>query len=220
VLVDEGERDLVGLVRRGYDAVSLQYRSDDAEAGKYAPWIAELLATLPGRSRVLDIGCGCGIPVARDLAAAGHRVTGLDVSEVQVQRARDLVPDATFVRADATTLRLPQQSYDAVIALYSVIHMPLSVQSVLFRSIATWLVFDGLFLLSAGWRAWTGSETNWLGGDATMYWSHADVDTYRQWLAEAGFRVIREEFVPEGIGGHSLFWARRARLSNPSHHVS
>lgn len=203
------ESDPGEVVRRGYDALSLRYRADDADAGRYAPWIAELVAALRSRSRVLDLGCGCGVPVARDLAAAGHEVVGVDVSDVQVRRARQLVPDASFVCADATTLRFPSRSYDAVIALYSLIHMPLSAQPALLRSIADWLVIDGLLLLSAGWGAWTGSETGWLGGDAAMWWSQADVDTYRQWLDQAGFQVIREEFVPEGTSGHSLFWARR-----------
>ncbi len=44
-------------------------------------WIAALLALLPGGGRVLDLGCG--VPVARDLAAAGHRVTGVDISDFQ-----------------------------------------------------------------------------------------------------------------------------------------
>ena len=42
-----------------------------------------------------------------------------------------------------------------------------------------------------------------------MWWSHADVATYRQWLTQVGFVMLREEFVPEGDGGHILFWARR-----------
>ena len=61
---------------------------------------------------VLDLGCGCGVPVARDLVAAGHRVTGVDISDVQIQRARHLVPAATFRRADATTLHLPPESFE------------------------------------------------------------------------------------------------------------
>ncbi|MGC5319759.1 hypothetical protein ACPXB5_13595 [Micromonospora arida] len=31
------ERD---VVRRGYDALSYHYRSDDADDGQYAPWLA------------------------------------------------------------------------------------------------------------------------------------------------------------------------------------
>jgi hypothetical protein len=38
---------------------------------------------------------------------------------------------------------------------------------------------------------------------------HADVETYDRWLSEAGFTVLRREYVPEEDGGHSLFWARR-----------
>jgi SAM-dependent methyltransferase len=211
-VTNEKVDDMSEVVRRGYDALSVRYRADDAAAGDYAPWIAELLATLEPSSRVLDLGCGCGVPVARDLAAAGHRVTGVDVSDVQVQRARQLVPDATFIRADATTMQLPPESFEAAVALYSVIHMPLTAQPAFLRAVAGWLVVDGLFLLTAGWNAWTGSEAGWLGGDATMSWSQADVATYRRWLGEAGFEVVREEFVLEGTSGHSLFWARRVRL--------
>lgn len=201
--------DPVEVVRRGYNELSGRYRADDAGAGQYGPWLAALLVTLSGGSRVLDLGSGCGVPVARNLSAAGHFVTGVDVSDVQVQRARRLVPGATFIRADATRLRLQPESYDAVVALYSIIHMPLAAQLPLLRAIAGWLVSDGQLLLSAGWRAWTGSQTDWLGGDALMWWSYADAVTYRGWLAQAGFHVIREEFVPEDGGGHSLFWARR-----------
>jgi len=123
VLMGKQEGDPVDVARRGYDALSLLYRADDADPDQYVPWIAELVAILGEKSRVLDLGCGCGVPVARDLAAAGHDVTGIDVSEVQIQRARHLAPNAIFVR-------------DAVIALYSVIHLPLSAQPILLSSIA------------------------------------------------------------------------------------
>ncbi|MCX5096466.1 class I SAM-dependent methyltransferase [Streptomyces sp. NBC_00365] len=56
------------------------------------------------RGTVLDLGCGSGVPVARALATAGHRVTGVDISEVQIRRAREFVPQAEFIRADATDL--------------------------------------------------------------------------------------------------------------------
>jgi len=44
----------------------------------------------------------------------------------------------------------------------------------------------------------TGSQSDWLGGDALMWWSHADVATYRGWLAQAGLQVTREDFGPGG----------------------
>lgn len=195
------------LVRSGYDALSLRYRADDADAGDYAPWLATLRAKLPAGGRVLDAGCGCGVPIARDLAAAGYRVTGVDVSDVQIQRARRLVPGADFIRADLTEVDFAPGSFDAVVALYSIIHVPLAAQPALLASFGRWLAADGVLLITAGSTAWTGTETGWLGGSATMWWSHADAPTYHRWLTDAGLRVEAESFVPEGDGGHSLFWA-------------
>ncbi len=83
---------LVDLVRKGYNALSYRYRSDDADDGRYAPWLAALHNRLPARAAVLDLGCGCGVPVARSLVAAGHQVTGVDVSEVQIVYAMIHMP--------------------------------------------------------------------------------------------------------------------------------
>jgi len=198
------------LVRRGYDAVSHRYRRDaDSDVGERRAWIARLVAQLPPGASVLDLGCGCGIPVSRDLAAAGLSVTGVDLSDVQIGRAREFVPSARFLRADASDVDFPPDTFDAVVCLYMLIHLPLDEQPPVLAKVASWLLPGGRFVATTGHRAWTGTEENWLGGGAPMWWSHGDAATYREWLANAGFTLDAEEFVPEGDGGHTLFWCRR-----------
>ena len=199
------------IVRRGYDALSYRYRADDAGEGGYAGWLAALRRRLPPGGAVLDLGCGAGVPVARSLAAAGFTVTGVDLSEVQLARARRLVPEASFLRADATRVRFRAGSFDAVVCLYTLIHLPLEEQPGLLGRIAGWLRPGGWLLATAGQEAWTGTEDGWLGGSATMWWSHADAATYRDWIARAGLEVVAQDLVPEGEGAHALFWARRPR---------
>jgi 2-polyprenyl-3-methyl-5-hydroxy-6-metoxy-1,4-benzoquinol methylase len=143
------------------------------------------------------------------MAAAGYQVTGVDISEVQIGRARRLVPAGTFVRADASAVTFPAASFDAVVCLYALVHMPLRAQPELLRRVAGWLRPGGWLLTVTGEREWTGTEDNWLGGPAAMWWSHAGADTYRAWLEQAGLQVTAQEFVPEGDSGHALFWARR-----------
>jgi ubiquinone/menaquinone biosynthesis C-methylase UbiE len=214
-VIGVGEDDQRELVRRGYDALSYHYRRDDADDGRYAAWLGELLARLPNPADVLDLGCGCGVPAARFVANAGHYVTGVDISDVQIRRARRLVPSGTFVRADAVQLDLPPARFDAVICLYTLIHIPLAHQPGLIGRIARWLRPGGWLLAITGHEAWTGIQDNWLGGPAAMWWSHADAATYRSWFQQAGLTITAEVVIPEGAGGHALFWAQRSPLRPP-----
>lgn len=197
------------LVRRGYDRVSRAYRADDAEDGEYAPWLELVEKRVAPGAQVLDLGCGCGIPTARRLSRR-YAVTGVDLSPVQIERARELVPGATFLCADMSTLQLPVARFSAVMCLYALIHVPLAEQPGILRAIATWLRPGGIFLATVGHGAWTGMQKDWLGVEGgDMWWSHADAATYRRWLTEAGLTVETETFVPEGAGGHTLFVATR-----------
>lgn len=196
------------MVRRGYDAVSRAYRGDEeSEAERqYHDWLDELIPRLEPGAPVLDLGCGNGIPAARRLART-QAVTGVDLSPVQVERARRLVPGAEFLCQDMSALDFPPAHFAAVTAFYSIIHVPLAEQPALLARIAGWLRPGGLFMATVGSEAWTGQEENWLEAGAPMAWSHADAGTYRRWIAEAGMRVEWTRFIPEGSGGHVLVMA-------------
>jgi SAM-dependent methyltransferase len=201
--------DPKALVRRGYDLVSRAYRADDAEDGVYGEWLELLEDRVEPGAPVLDLGCGSGVPVARRLAGR-YALTGVDLSSVQVERARALVPAATFICADMTRVEFPVAHFAAVTCLYALIHLPLVEQPAMLRSAHRWLRPGGLLIATVGHRAWTGIEKDWLGVEGgDMWWSHADSTTYRSWLTDAGFGIERETFVPEGTGGHTFFLAVR-----------
>lgn len=206
-------RDPKEIVREGYNQISLDYRKEqfEFEGTGYQQFLTEMEAHLAEGSRVLDLGCGCGIPTARYLVGR-YKVVGVDVSEVQIGRARDLVPAADFLCFDMTELELPDGSFDAVVALFSIIHIPLDEQPALFKRIAGWLKPDGLLLVTAAGKGWTGTKPDWYGTE--MYWSHADRETYREWLVGLGFTVITEHFLPEGDDGHAVFLVRKKEPAN------
>ena len=202
------------IVRDGYDIVSYAYRGDEEDASSpvYHAWLDELLPFIPTepRPRILDLGCGNGIPVARRLAKTAS-VTGVDLSPVQIERARKLVPGAAFLCQDMTTLTFEPACFEAILAFYSIIHVPLEEQPGLLGQIFGWLRPGGLFMATLGSGDWTGTEENWLDAGGRMYWSHTGADTYQKWLTTAGFSVRWNRFIPEGKGGHSLFLCEKPR---------
>ncbi|MDQ6857782.1 MAG: class I SAM-dependent methyltransferase [Chloroflexota bacterium] len=202
-------RDPKSVVRAGYDAVSRRYRADDAADGAYAEAVVLIEEYVVAGAPILDLGCGCGVPVARRLSLR-YAVTGIDFSPVQIGRARTVVPAAVFMCADMTTARFDDASFDAVVCLYALIHVPLAEQLPLLHRVARWLRPGGAFVATVGDRAWTGVEHDWLGvKGADMWWSHADAATYRQWLREVGLRLELERSVPEGDSRHTFVFATK-----------
>ncbi len=161
-------------------------------------------------AEVLDLGCRCGAPIARRLAPR-HRVTGVEIADVQIERARALVPSARFIRVDMAKVAFAEYMFGAVVALYSMIRRPLVKQRPLFERIYSWLMPGGPFLATLGAEAHAGIEEGWLGSEATMYGSHADAGTYQQRLGGLGFEPIEQAFVPEGDGGHTRVLVRKPR---------
>jgi len=199
------------IVRRGYDKISYAYRSKDGDAYShdYVSWLVELTPLLTFESKILDLGCGCGLPVSQSLSDENFSVTGIDISPVQIERAKNLVPKAEFVCADMTEIDFPAQGFAGIVSFYAIIHVPLSEQYDLFAKLRRWLMPKGYLMVTVGDRNWTGTEENWLGvPGATMFWSHSDSETYKLWLTKLDFEICWTRFVPEGDGGNTLILAR------------
>jgi SAM-dependent methyltransferase len=76
----------------------------------------EIVPTPNGRT--LDLGCGEG-RLARDLAALGHEVVGVDASPTMIAAAREAAPEMELHVADAADLPLPDASFGLVVAFMS-----------------------------------------------------------------------------------------------------
>lgn len=85
-----------------------------------------LLDELPRPGRVLDLGCGSGLPTARQLTDAGVEVIGVDTSVRMLELARRNVPEAEFHQADLRALPDAVGTVDAVVAFFALLMLPRS----------------------------------------------------------------------------------------------
>ena len=165
-------------------------------------WVEKLLELLPDGSDVLELGCGGGGPATQRLADR-HRLLGVDISPKQIERAQARVPNATFRCADAGSLELEPMSFDAIVSLYMLGHVPRAEQAPLLGSMASWLRAGGYLLATMGTaNADDEVDDDWLG--APMFFASFDEAENRRMLGAAGFELIEAKVIPVEEPGHGL----------------
>jgi cyclopropane fatty-acyl-phospholipid synthase-like methyltransferase len=191
------------LVAASYDRVADAYARLEADV----EWprtarLRDLLCRLPPDARVLDLGCGSGLPATRAIVAEGHAAVGVDVSLEQLRRARRNVPAAEFIHASALDVDLPTASFDAVVSFYVIDHLPRELHGDLLASIHRWLRPGGWLLVTFEANEQPGVIGEWLG--APMFFSHFDPATSEQLVRAAGFEIISAEQETQLEGGREV----------------
>ena len=189
------------IVARGYDAIALRYAEWAGQIESPAlEWLRDLDARLPDGADVLELGCGRGVPGTRQLARR-HRVTGVDISAVQIELARHHVPEASFVHADALDLDIAPGSLHAVVALSFFVHVPADEQRELIGRIARWLTGGGLLLANFGaGAAGEDIDDDWLG--APMFFASLGIESHVPLVRECGLEPLRDEVITQTEPGH------------------
>ncbi len=110
-----------------YSRVADEYALRIFDELKDKPLDRQLLTELAERTRgkgiVCDLGCGPG-QVARFLHELGVDVLGMDAAPGMVAQARQLNPGLAFQVGDMLALDVPDGSWAAAAAFYSLIHIP------------------------------------------------------------------------------------------------
>ena len=208
------------IVADGYDVIAERYFawSDANPSAIRLAWLARADALIPAGADVLELGCGAGVPMTRALAKGRH-VTGVDLSARQVAMARANVPDATFLQADMTALDLPAASLDAVVAFYSLTHVPRTDLPALLTDIHRWLRPGGHLVATMGAEDSPDEvEEDWLG--VPMFFSHHDARHNRALVRAAGFEILDAPVQEEPEDRHAaLFLWVVARKPTPADHA-
>lgn len=186
------------IVKSSYNAIAAQYLATRChEDAANVRLLQELLTRLPEGAKVLDAGCGAGVPITK-LLSQHFDVTGVDFSETQIELAHQAVPHAWFICQDMTKLAFPDASFDAVCSYYAIIHVPRQEHRRLLLNFYRMLKPNGFALLFMGAGDLPGdTEEDWFG--ARMYWSHYDGETNVKMLRECGFNIVFSRSVADNL---------------------
>jgi SAM-dependent methyltransferase len=171
------------------------------------PWLDHFRALLPAGGCVLDIGCGCGEPIARTFIEAGYRVTGVDSSRAMARLCAARFPDETWVVVDMRALSLDAR-FNGILAWDSFFHLTPEDQRAMFPIFRRHAASKAALMFTSGPRAGVAMGT--YEGEP-LYHASLDPQEYRALLDEHGFEVV--SYVPEdrACGGRTIWLARLDR---------
>ena len=129
-----------------YDSVAAEYEAAYGHSAGLLKFIQKSLSTFKPASKILDVGCGTGAPVAITLAREGHRITGIDLTPSMIELSRAAVPDGNFEVADMLHYESPEQM-DVVLNILSLFSLSRQELEVMTRKWAKWVVADGLLCI-------------------------------------------------------------------------
>jgi SAM-dependent methyltransferase len=179
--------------RRAYNLAAERYHElfHDELNGK--PFDRELLdrfaAGFHNDSLVCDAGCGPSGHIGRYLFDKGIPVLGVDISDRCVELARRYNPAMRFERGDIGNLAVEGETFDGILAYYSIIDTPKVLVGRLFREFRRVLKADGRLLVAVKEGATEGYLTELLGFETEIYFSLFTPDEIRRFFEDAGFRV-------------------------------
>jgi ubiquinone/menaquinone biosynthesis C-methylase UbiE len=129
--------------------------------------------------------------VLAELSESAEAV-GLDLSRGQLRLDTDEAPAAALVQGEMTSLPFGDDAFDAVVAYWSLIHVPADDHPAVLDEFARVLRPGGRVLVCEGTREWTGENSDWLDSGVSMAWDIAGAAATREHLRDAGFAVVDE----------------------------
>jgi ubiquinone/menaquinone biosynthesis C-methylase UbiE len=208
-LLSAPSHELKSHIANTYNAIAPQYNAwTVSHHGVRLHYLNLLLPQLPtSGAHILEIGAGAGTPGTALLATLpeahiiANDISNAQISLLQTHLAAEISAGKVEARlGDMMHLDFADGELDAVVGLYSILHLPREEQAELLRRVGKWVKPSGRLLVNFAGKEIEGSVgVGWLGEEGkesrnAMYWSSWTPEESRRLVEEAGFRIEVAEF--------------------------
>lgn len=192
---------ITDIVENGYDEIAEAYYTH-RDLEKFNSELDKFSKLVPKNAHVLDAGCGAGIPTSKYLTNKGLKVTGIDISTTMINLAKNNVPEGDFLKMDINDITFPNETFDGVISVYTLFHIPRKNHLQIFKKFYEILKPGGVLLINSG--AGSGSEgmSDFFG--VPMFWSNWSTEKTLELVKQAGFSILFEGVLVRG--GELQYW--------------
>jgi len=190
---------------REYDLIAEWYASVRNDTTG-VPEATALASLLPRRSRVLDIGCGNGIPITKALMGGEHRVVSLDSSGAMLRHFRLNYPGMPAVQATVQSCPFLDSIFDAAVACGIMFHLNPEDQIRAIANVSRVLKPGALFLFTSGDEDCFQGKVSTMNGVEFRHFSYS-IGRYERLLRDHGFTLDK---VHADNGNNTYYLAKKA----------
>jgi cyclopropane fatty-acyl-phospholipid synthase-like methyltransferase len=184
-------RPMRELVKNGYNKghYEKQYNRNSSKITPFDKFICdELLSKLKKNSKILDLGCGTGLPYDKYFIKNKINLTGIDISERHIELAKKNVKGAKYLVGDFFSKDV-KGKFDAIISLFAIFHIPRTEHKKLFIKIHSHLKTGGYVLLALSANPIKYAiKSDFVG--APMAWSSYSIKKNKKLISKAGFEIL------------------------------
>ncbi len=195
-----------GYLAKQYDLMAESY-NDNRHLYDNSSQLEKLGELVEKGDRVLDVGCGSGIPVGKYFVDCGCELIGFDLAGEMIRLARKNVPGGEFSQDDVLTIDLPSGTYDMVVSFYCIFHIEKSRQGEVFRKFHRTVKPGGYAYFTLAGEKYT-KKKEFQGtmrfGDTLLPYAHFSEGQYREMLTGVGFDILSMKDLT--IGGETMLW--------------
>jgi len=202
VLHDELADNIIGIYEAHANEWAAARRSG---RGVEQAWLEKFAALLPVHAAVLDIGCGCGEPIANYFIEHDFAVTGIDSSPAMIAMCRERFAEQQWLEADMRSLALGKL-FHGLLAWDSFFHLKPDDQRRMFAIFAEHAASGAALMFTSGPAH--GESIGMLEGEP-LYHASLDPAEYHRLLAMYGFSLVAHVAEDPNCGGHTVWLAQR-----------
>ena len=170
-------------------------------------WLDRFIALVPQYATILNIGCGCGEPIARYLIDRNFTVEGVDASPTLISVCRERFPRQRWHVVDMRDLALGG-TFGGILAWDSIFHLSHDDQRRMFPIFKLHAASGAALMFTSGTSH--GVAIGSYHGEP-LYHANLAPEEYRALLEANGFRVELHVAEDPHCGHHTIWLAQAVR---------
>ena len=172
-----------------YDKVGSEYDSYRGLVGLKD--VLNQVNVLGRNINMLELGCGTGHPIAKEISPIVNQYLGIDSSQSMLDEYLKKVPNANCTLLDMAKIEQIPGKWDFIFSWGAICHLPIELQKKTMLAASKLLKSGGRFLFTGGKE--TGECTGSVGKYTVYHYSMGEA-SYTEYLSEQNMELIRANF--------------------------